>query len=93
MELSTLALSSSNMQLYEFYHVTHPETLKKLSVACFDQTAASTAQELVVFVVRQDLYKNFLKPFSNLKKKISEETVLQKDKKNALKTANSITEK
>ena len=57
MELSTLAPSSSNMQLYEFYHVTYPETLKKLPVACFDQTAASTAQELVVFVVRQDLYK------------------------------------
>ena len=55
--LSTLAPSSSNMQLYEFYHITHPETLKKLSVACLDQTAASTAQELVVFVVRQDLYK------------------------------------
>ena len=57
LELSTLAPSSSNMQLYEFYHVTHPETLEKLSVACFDQAAASTAQELVVFVVRQDLYK------------------------------------
>ena len=57
LELSTLAPSSSNMQLYEFYHVIYPETLKKLPVACFDQTAASTAQELVVFVVRQDLYK------------------------------------
>ena len=45
------------MQLYEFYHITNPEALKKLSVACLDQTAASTAQELVVFVVRQDLYK------------------------------------
>ena len=57
LELSTLSPSSSNMQLYEFYHITNPETLKKLSVACLDQTAASTAQELVVFVVRQDLYK------------------------------------
>ena len=57
LELSTLAPSSSNMQLYEFYHITNSETLKKLSVACLDQTAASTAQELVVFVVRQDLYK------------------------------------
>ena len=57
LELSTLAPSSSNMQLYEFYHITNPEALKKLSVACLDQTAASTAQELVVFVVRQDLYK------------------------------------
>lgn len=57
LELSTLAPNSSNMQLYEFYHITNPETLKKLSVACLDQTAASTAQEMVVFVVRQDLYK------------------------------------
>jgi nitroreductase len=57
LELSILAPSSSNMQLYEFYHITHPEILKKLSVACFDQTAASTSQEMVVFVVRQDLYK------------------------------------
>lgn len=57
LELSTLAPSSSNMQLYEFYQITNPETLKKLSVACFDQTAASTSQEMVVFVVRQDLYK------------------------------------
>lgn len=55
--LSTLAPSSSNMQLYEFYHITNSEILKKLSVACLDQTAASTAQEMVVFVVRQDLYK------------------------------------
>ena len=45
------------MQLYEFYHITNPEILKKLSGACFDQSAASTAQEMVVFVVRQDLYK------------------------------------
>ena len=27
LELSTLAPSLSNMQLYEFYHVTYPETL------------------------------------------------------------------
>ena len=27
LELATLAPSSSNMQLYEFYHVTCPETL------------------------------------------------------------------
>jgi nitroreductase len=56
-ELATLAPNSSNMQLWEFYHVTNPETLKQLSVACLDQMAATTAQQMVVFVTRQDLYK------------------------------------
>jgi nitroreductase len=55
-ELATLAPNSSNMQLWEFYHVTNPETLKQLSVACLDQMAATTAQQMVVFVTRQDLY-------------------------------------
>jgi nitroreductase len=55
--LSTLAPNSSNMQLWEFYHITDPEILKKLSVACLGQTAATTAQQMVVFVTRQDLYR------------------------------------
>lgn len=57
-ELATLAPNSSNMQLWEFYHVTDPEILKKLSVACLGQTAATTAQQMVVFVTRQDLYRS-----------------------------------
>ena len=68
LELSTLAPSSSNMQLYEFYHITNPEILKKLSGACFDQSAASTAQEMVVFVVRQDLYKKRSQAVLNFEK-------------------------
>lgn len=56
-ELSTLAPNSSNMQLWEFYHVTNSETLKKLSEACLNQKAATTAQQMVVFVTRQDLYR------------------------------------
>lgn len=56
-KLATLAPNSSNMQLWEFYHVTNPETLKQLSAACLDQMAATTAQQMVVFVTRQDLYK------------------------------------
>ncbi len=55
-ELATLAPNSSNMQLWEFYHITNPETLKQLSVACLGQMAATTAQQMVVFVTRQDLY-------------------------------------
>ncbi len=55
--LATLSPNSSNMQLWEFYHVTNPETLKKLSVACLNQKAATTANQMVVFVTRQDLYR------------------------------------
>ena len=54
---ATLAPNSSNMQLWEFYHVTDNETLKKLSKACFDQNAAKTAINMVVFVARRDKWK------------------------------------
>lgn len=56
-ELSTLAPNSSNMQLWEFYHITSKDTLKKMSGYCFDQNAAKTAQQMVVIVVRKDLWK------------------------------------
>ncbi len=56
-ELATLAPNSSNMQLWAFYHVTNPEVLKKLSVACLNQESATTAQQMVIFVTRQDLYR------------------------------------
>lgn len=56
-ELATLSPNSSNMQLWEFYHITSPETLKELSVACLNQESATTAQQMVVFVTRRDLYK------------------------------------
>jgi nitroreductase len=57
-ELSTLAPNSSNMQLWEFYHITKSDLLKKISVACLNQESAATAQQIVVFVTRQDLYRN-----------------------------------
>jgi len=57
-ELATLAPNSSNMQLWAFYHITNPEILKELSVACLNQESAATAQQMVVFVTRQDLYRN-----------------------------------
>ncbi len=57
LELAVLAPNSSNMQLWEFYHITNPEILKKLAVACLGQTAATTASQMVVFVTRQDLYQ------------------------------------
>ena len=54
---ATLAPNSSNMQLWEFYHITDKETLKKLSKACFDQNAAKTAINMVVFVARRDKWR------------------------------------
>ena len=56
LELAALAPNSSNMQLWEFYHITDKEILKKLAFACFSQSAATTAKQMVVFVTRQDLF-------------------------------------
>lgn len=68
-EQATLAPNSSNMQLWEFYHITSKETLSQLTEACLGQNAAKTAKEMVVFVVRKDLWKNRVKSHQeNLKK-------------------------
>ena len=65
-ELATLAPNSSNMQLWEFYHITDAATLKKLSHACLDQQTATTAKQLVVFVTRQDLFRKRAKKMLQL---------------------------
>ncbi len=57
LQLATLAATSSNMQLWEFYQVVSPEILKQLTAASFDQGAARTAQQMVVVVARKDLWK------------------------------------
>ena len=54
---ATIAPTSSNLQLWEFYHITDKETLKKLSAACLDQNAAKTAQQLVVVIANKNLWK------------------------------------
>ena len=56
-EQATLTPTSSNMQLWEAYHVTDKNVLKELSHACLDQLTARSAQQMVVFVTRQDQYK------------------------------------
>lgn len=52
-----LAPTSSNLQLWEFIHITAPDTLKSISRCCFDQNAAKTAQQIVVVVARRDLWR------------------------------------
>jgi nitroreductase len=53
---ATLAPNSSNLQLWEFYHITNKTTLSKMASACFDQNAAKTAKQLLVVVTRKDLW-------------------------------------
>jgi nitroreductase len=56
-ERAVLAANSSNMQLWEFYWVRSEEKKKKLVEICLGQNAARTARELVVIVIRPDLYR------------------------------------
>lgn len=56
--LATLAPTSSNMQLWECYHVTDKNIMKSLSKACLGQLSATSAQQFVVFVTRQDLHRS-----------------------------------
>jgi len=64
-EQASLAPNSSNMQLWEFYHITSKDIIDKIAPFCFNQNAATNAQQLVVFVIRKDLWKRRAK--ANLK--------------------------
>lgn len=52
-----LAPTSSNLQLWEFYHITQKDILDKMTTACLGQKAAKTAQQMVVVVARKDLWR------------------------------------
>ena len=56
-EQATLAATSSNLQLWEFYHITSPEMKKQVALNFYNQPAAKTAQELVIPVGRLDLWR------------------------------------
>ena len=68
---ASLAPTSSNLQLWEFYHITDKNLLNKISKCCFNQPAAKTAKQIVVTVVRRDLWRKRAKAnliFFNSKK-------------------------
>ena len=52
-----LAPNSSNLQLWEFYHIISSKMMKKIVSACFNQPAAKTANQFVIPVVIKDLWK------------------------------------
>ena len=55
--LATLAATSSNMQLWEFYHIVDSDKIQKIAKASFDQNGAKTANQLVIVVARKDLWR------------------------------------
>lgn len=57
LELATLAPNSSNMQLWEFYHITDKELIQKMAHASLSQNTVASANQLVVFVTRRDLFR------------------------------------
>tara|TARA_B100001173_G_scaffold311472_2_gene328837 strand:- start:2236 stop:2961 length:726 start_codon:yes stop_codon:yes gene_type:complete len=56
-EHATLAPNSSNLQLWEFYHIIDADQVKRIATACFNQPAAKTAKQFVIPVVRKDLWE------------------------------------
>lgn len=58
---ATLSPNSSNLQLWQFIHVTDPGVLKKMAVACMGQNAAKTAKQMVVIVTRKDWFREHAK--------------------------------
>ncbi|HHB78609.1 MAG TPA: nitroreductase family protein [Saprospiraceae bacterium] len=56
-EAAILAPSSSNLQLWEYYHVKSPAKKEALVKACMSQPAAKTAPNLIVVVTRHDYWK------------------------------------
>ena len=59
LELATLAPNSSDMQLWEFYHITQPELMAKVSRACLDQKATLTcigSGRNSFLISRQEIY-------------------------------------
>lgn len=57
LDMALLAPNSSNLQPWEFHVVKTPALKKELAVACLNQNAARTAQELVVIVARLETWK------------------------------------
>ncbi len=58
---AVLAPNSSNLQLWEFHQIVSKDIIQKMAPYCFNQNAAKTAQQLVVVVVRKDLWKKHAK--------------------------------
>jgi nitroreductase len=57
-ERAILSPNSSNMQLWEFHWIQSKEMLETFVPLCLGQSAAQTAQHMVVFVTRKDKWRS-----------------------------------
>ncbi len=87
LENAALAPTSSNLQLWEFYHITSKPKLNQIAKACFNQSAAKTAQQLVVVVVRKDLWRSRAKSNISFLTQIFNKPDLTSQQKKRKKTA------
>ncbi len=88
---ASLAPNSSNLQLWEFIHITNKEILKKLTKACLNQNAAKTANQLVIIVVRKDLWKDRAKANADfIKKQAGDNSITNNKYKMALNYYNKL---
>ena len=82
LDAALLAPNSSNLQTWQFFWVRSPEKKQKLIEACLNQSAARTAQELVVVVANPSLWKKtnpeMIKFVSNVKAPKLVQTYYQK---------------
>jgi nitroreductase len=62
LDAAILAPNSSNAQTWDFYWVKSSDKKAKLVEACFHQSAARTAQEIVAFVADPGLWRRSTKP-------------------------------
>ena len=58
LEHAILSPNSSNMQLWEFHWISSKDKIEEFIPLCLSQSAAKTAQQMIVFVTRQDKWKS-----------------------------------
>ena len=82
LERAVLAPNSSNMQLWAFYRVKSKNIKEQLVHACMRQSAAKTANELVVFVTKISNWKaNAQWNLENMKRQFEGKELTAKDKR------------
>lgn len=91
LELATLAPNSSDMQLWEFYHITEPELLAKISRDSLGQKAASTASQIVILWFGVTGTRNMRDSYSILNGRTFVITVLKNVRPNVLRIGKYIT--
>lgn len=85
--LASLAPNSSNMQLWEFHHITSEEIKEKIIPLCLGQNAAKTAQQFVVVTVRKDQWRKRQKANLNYVDSIYGKDTPKKEQTNREKVA------